>query len=128
MNVYTTYYHKFESDEKNRAFKTGQDSESVTTLILEIPEGVTISADFNHYALNIPKLKNLQYLKIIVDGKIEGAGGLSNGGGIVNWNPVDAVITGKGRIRGGGANTGALRMAIKGRKDLTQDPPRIFNF
>lgn len=127
MHVLNTHYHRFDSDQMSVVFRVA-DSDSVTGLVLEIPEGVTLSTGEGHYALNIPKLKNLKFLKIICDGQIDGAGGFGRGGGIVNWNAVPAEIVGKGRIRGGGAATGALRYAIYGSKLVTPNSPRIFHF
>ena len=127
MHVTNSHYHRFDSDQQSVVFRVA-DSESCTGLILEVPAGVNISTVDGHYALNIPKLKNLKYLKIICDGQINGAGGLGRGGGIVNWNNVPAEIVGKGRIRGGGAEIGALRNAIYGNKLVTPNSPRIFHF
>jgi len=131
MHVHNTLYIRLDSDYVNHKL-TFTDSESVTTLVIEVPEGREITGTFGKYAIDIPKLPNVAFIKVIVDGTVSGSGGSGWGGGIVNRNTTVRALctstTGKGIVRGGGGTSGMIRYALAGKWNALKDPPRLFNF
>ncbi len=131
MHVHNTLYIKLDSDYVNHKL-TFADSESVTSIVVEVPEGINITSTFGNYALDIPKLPNIAFIKIIVDGTIIGEGGNNWGGGIINRNPTCYALctsnTGQGIVRGGGGTSGYIRYALAGKFNALKNPPRLFNF
>lgn len=133
MHVHSQYYKKITSDQVGYIIEPSEtERTSLSSVIIEIPEGVNLTSLPGISALTIPHFTKANYIKVIVDGNILGSGGFGSGGGIVNnAGNVRLKISGNGMIRGGGASSGAIRNAIEGPSDIndnTKDIPRIFNF
>ena len=134
MHVHSQYYKKITSDQVGYIVEPSEvERTSVSSVIIEIPEGVNLTSLPGISALTIPHFTKATYVKVIVDGNILGSGGYGSGGGIVNnASNSDLKVSGSGLIRGGGASTGAVRDAFSGPVDLVNgnksDLPRIFNF
>jgi|TARA_A100001388_G_scaffold113008_1_gene83105 hypothetical protein len=133
MHVHSQYYKKITSDQVGYIVEPSEvERTSVSSVIIEIPEGVNLTSLPGISALTIPHFSKATYIKVIVDGNILGSGGFGSGGGIVNnASNADLKVSGSGLVRGGGATTGAIRDALQGPSDIndnTKDIPRIFNF
>lgn len=134
MHVHTQYYKKITSDQVGYLVEPSEKERlNATAVIIEIPESVNITSLPGVAALTIPEFPNANYIKLVVDGNILGAGGYGSGGGVQNHAQNTKIRPwGDGLIRGGGASSGAVRNAFNGPVDLVNgnksDLPRIFNF
>ena len=117
MHVHTQYYNKITSDQVGYLIEPSEEERNnATSVVIEIPE-----------------VPNANYIKVVIDGNVIGAGGFGSGGGVQNHIKNTKIRPwGSGLIRGGGASTGAVRDAFTGPVDLVNgnksDLPRIFNF
>lgn len=133
MHVLTQYYKKITTDQVGHIIEPNEvERTSATSVIVEVPDGVSLTALPGISALTLPHFTKATYIKVICNGNIIGNGGFGSGGGIVNnAGNVQLKISGNGLVRGGGASSGAIRNAIEGPSDIndnTKDIPRIFNF
>ena len=134
MHVLTQYYKKITSDQVGYLVEPSEEEKNnATSVVIEIPEGVNITSLPGVAAITIPEFPNANYIKVVVDGNVLGAGGFGSGGGVQNHIKNTKIRPwGSGLIRGGGASTGAVRDAFSGPVDLVNgnksDLPRIFNF
>ena len=83
MHVLTQYYKKITSDQVGFLLEPSeQERNNATSVVIEVPEGINITSLPGVAALTIPEFPNANYIKVVVNGNILGAGGFGSGGGI----------------------------------------------
>ena len=89
MHVHSQYYKKITSDQVGYIIEPSEtERTSVSSVIIEIPEGVNLTSLPGISALTIPHFTKANYIKVIVDGNILGSGGFGSGGGILNLSLI----------------------------------------
>ena len=85
MHVHTQYYNKITSDQVGYLIEPSEEERNnATSVVIEIPEGVNITSLPGVAAITIPEFPNANYIKVVIDGNVIGAGGFGSGGGVQN--------------------------------------------